>query len=99
MRRDAHILQTQTLERLEAKDIANDAGGQVRNGAFLEQVKIIGDVRYILIRTRNRNEPVGFSLVFFVRGEPIGLDRRPGGGGRLTSDRRRRFNWIYPVPF
>lgn len=41
VRRDAHILQPQALERLEAKNVANDAGGTVKPVAAEKIVAII----------------------------------------------------------
>src|SRR5439155_22281334 len=97
VRWDAHILQAQALQRLEAKDVANDTGGQVRNRSLLEQIKIIGDVCNILIRPRNWNDLVGFGLVVLICRQTIGPDYGPGSGGRLASDSRGGFNRIYTL--
>ena len=66
VRRNAHILQAQALQRLEAKDIANDAGGQVRDGALLEQVQIVGNVGNVLVCPRHRHDPVGIASVVML---------------------------------
>ena len=46
--RDAHVFQAQRFHGLETKYVANDRGGQVGDGARLEQIQVIGDVGEIL---------------------------------------------------
>ncbi len=66
VRGNAHILQAQALQRLEAKDVANDARGQVRDRPLLEEVQIVGNVSNILICTGNWNDLIGFGLVVLI---------------------------------
>ena len=80
MRRNAHILQAQALERFEAKDVANDAGGQVRDRPLLEEVQIVGNVSNVLICPGNGNDLKGFGLVVLIGSQTIGPDDGPGGG-------------------
>ena len=94
VRRNAHILQAQALQRLEAKNVANDARGQVRDRPLLEQVQIVGNVCYVLICTGNWNDLIGFGLVILIRGQTIGPNDGPGGGGRFTGNSRRSFNRV-----
>ena len=97
MWRDAHIFQAQAFKSFEAKDVANDAGGQVRNRSLLEQIEIISNVCNILICPRNWNDLVGFGLVVLICRQTIGPDYGPGSGGRLASDSRGGFNRIYTL--
>ena len=50
VRRDAHVLEAQRLERLEAEDVADDRRGEVGDRALLEQVEVVGDVGDVLAR-------------------------------------------------
>ena len=87
VRRDAHVLQPQRLQRLEAEDVADDRGRQVRDRPLLEQVEVVGDVGDVLARLpRHRVDPVGLGLVVLVGGQAVGPDDRPGGGGGLARD-------------
>ena len=46
--REAHVLEPQRLQRLEAEHVADDRGRQVGDRARLEQVEVIGDIGEIL---------------------------------------------------
>ncbi len=49
--RDAHVLEPQRLERLEAEDVSDDRGGQVRDRSLLEEVDVVGDAGDELVGT------------------------------------------------
>src|SRR5258706_14307064 len=97
VRRDAHILQAQTLQCLEAKDIANNTGSQVGDRPLLEEVQIIGDICNVLVRTGNWYDLVGFCLVVLVCRQTIGPDHRPGGSRRFSGHGSRGFNRVYTL--
>ncbi len=96
VRRDAHVLQPQRLQRLEPEHVADDRRGQVRYRSLLEQVEVIRDVRDVLALTllactgRHRVDAVALGLVVLVIGQPVGPHHRPGRGRRLARDRGAR---------
>jgi len=47
--RDSHVFQTQRLDRLEAKDVADDRSGEVGDRTRLERVEVVGDGGEILL--------------------------------------------------
>ena len=92
VRRDAHILEAQRPQRLEAEHVADDRGGEIGDRAFLEQVEIVGDVGDVLVRARHRLDPVALGLVVLVGRQPVRPDDRPGGRGGFAGDGRRRLD-------
>ena len=80
-----HILKAQRLQRLEAEHIADDGCGEVRDGARLEQVEIVGDIGEVGAgRVRHRIDAVALGPVLVAGGEPVGPHDRPGGGGAFA---------------
>ena len=60
--REAHVLQAQRLQRLEAEHIADDRGAQVRDRPGLEEVEVVGDVGEVLPRRAgHRIDAVGLA--------------------------------------
>ena len=85
---DAHVLEAQRLEGLEAEDVADDGAGEVGDGAFLEQVEVVGDPGDELARgARDLLDPVALGLVVVVGGQPVGPHHRPGCGAGLAGHR------------
>ncbi len=86
--REAHVLEPQRLERLEAEDIADDRGAQVRDRPGLEEVEIVSDVGEVLTgRARNRFDLVGLGAVTVAGREPIRPHHRPGRSRGFTRNR------------
>ena len=86
--RQAHVLEPQRLQRLEAEHVADDRGGEVGDRARLEQVEVVGDVGEILpLRARHRIDAEALAAVFLAGGQAVGPDHRPGGGGGFAGDR------------
>ena len=94
VRRDAHVLEAQRLERLEAEDVADDRGGEVRDRAFLEEIDVVGDARDELVGAGHRLDAVRLRLVVLVVGEPVGPDHRPGRRRRLSGNGGRGFDRV-----
>ena len=96
--RDPHVLEPQRLEGLEAEDVADDRGGQVRDGALLEEIDVVGDVGDVLTRRAgHRIHAVGLRLVVLVRRQAIGPDDGPGRRGRFARDCGGRLDRIDAV--
>ena len=93
--RDAHVLEPQCLDGLEAEHVADDRGGQVGDRAFLEQVEVIGNPGEVLLLgpgtgsgVRHRLDLVGLGAIELAGGQPVGPHDGPGGGGGLARNRR-----------
>ena len=83
--RQAHVLQAQRLERLEAEHVADDRGGQVGDRAGLEQRQVVRDVGEVLPGgARHRVDPVGFGAIAVAGREAVGPDHGPGRGRGLA---------------
>jgi hypothetical protein len=94
MRRDAHVLEAQRLERLEPEDVADDRRGEVRDRSFLEEVDVVGDARDELVGAGNGVDAVRLGLVVPVVGEPVGPDDGPRRGRRLAGDGGSRLDVV-----
>ena len=95
--RQPHVLQAQRLHRLEAEDVADDRGGEVGDGALLEERQVVGDAREPLLRlgrarpgAGHRVHLVGLGAIAVAGREPVGPHHRPGGGGGLARHGRGR---------
>ena len=87
----AHVLEPERLQRLEAEHVADDRGGQVGDRARLEQVEVVGDVGEVLLGVAgHRIDPVALGAVLLAGGQPIGPDHGPGRRGALAGDGGRR---------
>ncbi len=96
--RQAHVLEPERLQRLEAEHVADDRGGQVGDRARLEEVEVVGNVGEILTRrVRHRIDPVGLRAVLVRRGQPVGPDHGPGRRRAFARHRRRRLDRIDAV--
>ncbi len=85
--RNAHVLEAQRLERLEAEDVADDRGREVGDRALFEEVDVVGDERDVLARgARDLLDAVGLGLVVLVGRQAIGPDDGPRRGRRLARD-------------
>ena len=77
---EAHVFETECLDRLEAEHVADDRGGQVGNGAGLEKIEVVGDIGKILVGlVRNRIHAIGLAAIEVAGGETVGPDHGPGG--------------------
>ena len=93
--RHAHVLQAQRLDGLEAEDIADDRGSQIRDRAFLEQIQVVGDPGEVLLLGPGAGagvghgfDLVGLGAIELASGQAIGPDHRPGGGRRFAGNGR-----------
>ena len=91
----AHVLEAERLQRLEAEHIADDRGGEVGDRARLEQVEVIGDIGEILAgRIGHGIDAVAFGAVLFRSRQPVGPHHRPCRGRAFARDRRRRLGRV-----
>jgi hypothetical protein len=85
----------QSLQRLETEHIADNRRSQVRDRPFLEQIKLIRDIRKVLrlavagARRRNRFDTIRFRAVHVARSQSIGPHHRPRRRRRFARHRRR----------
>ena len=84
----AHVLEPQRLQRLEAEDVADDRGGEVGDRARLEQVEVVGDVGEVLARARSAPDRRGRPWRGTCRRRSGGRSRPPSRS--RSSSRRRR---------
>ena len=80
---NAHVLQPQRLQRLEAEHVADDRGGEIGDRARLEQIEVIGDIGEILRLARRAPDRRGSIWRDISR-------RRSGGRSRPPSRSRWR---------
>jgi hypothetical protein len=97
-RRQAHVLQAQGLERLEAEHVADDRRRQVGDGARLEEIEVVGDVgEKLVFAAGHRVDAVGLGAVALAGRQAIGPDHGPGRRGRLTGHGGRGLDGIDAV--
>jgi hypothetical protein len=96
--RNAHVLEAQRLDRLEAEHVADDRRGEVRDRAGLEEIEVVRDVREVLLLglragagVRHGIDAIRLGAIKLARGEPIGPDDGPCRGGRFAGDGGRGF--------
>ncbi len=94
--RDAHVLEPQRLDRLEAEDVADDRRREVGDRAAFEKVDVVGDVGEELgvgpgagAGVGDGVDPVGLGAVEIARGQAVGPDDRPRRGRGFTGHCRR----------
>ncbi len=94
----AHVLEAQRLERLEAEHVADDRGRQVGDRARLEQVEVVGDIGEPGAgRIRHRVDPVALGAVLVAGGQPVGPHDRPGRRRAFAGHRRRGLDRVDAV--
>ena len=81
---EAHVLQAQGAQGLEAEHVADQRGEHVDHGAFFEQVDRIGDEGVEAgVVAGHVLDAVGAALVVVQVGQQVGPHRGPGAGGGL----------------
>ena len=96
--RDADVLQPRRLQRLEAEDVADQAGRHVGDRAFLEEDDVVGHPREILAGTAGHGiHLVGLGAVAVAGAQAVGPDHRPGGGARLAGHRGGSLHSVHPL--
>ena len=91
----AHVLEPQRLQGLEAEHVADDRGGEIGDRARLEQVEIVGDIGEILsLCARDGIDAEALAPVLFAGREAVGPHHRPGGGRRFAGNRGGGFHRI-----
>jgi hypothetical protein len=84
--RHADVFQPRGLQRLEAEDVADQAGGDVGDRAFLEQDDVVGHPGEVLAGPAGHAfDLVGLGAVAVAGGQPVGPDHRPGRGAAFTG--------------
>ena len=87
MRGDPHVLKAQRLQGLEAEHVTDDRRGEVADGAFLEQIEVVGDVGEPLVgRAGNLLHLVCLGAVILAIGQAVGPHHGPGRGRALAGD-------------
>ena len=96
--RDAHVLQPQRLDGLEAEDVADDRRGQVRDRSLLEEIEVVGDEGEVLVgRTGHRIDPVTLGAIVVAGGQAVGPHHRPGRGRGLARHRGAGLDRVDPL--
>ena len=86
---EAHVLQAQRPDGLEAEDVAHQRGEDVHHGPFLEEVDGVGDEGVEAgVVAGDVLDAVGAALVVLEVGEEVRPHRGPGAGGRLGGHGR-----------
>ncbi len=94
--REAHVLQAQRFQRLEAEHVADDRGAQVGDRARLEQRQIVGDVGEVLPgRARHRIDLVGLGAITLAGGQSVGPHDRPRRRRGFARHGRSRFRRLH----
>ncbi len=89
---EAHVLQAQRAQRLEAEHVAHQRGEHVDHRAFLEQVDRVGDEGVEAgVVAGHVLDAIGAALVVVQVGQQVGPDRGPGAGGGFGGHGRGDF--------
>ena len=94
----AHVLEPQRLERLEAEHVADDRSGEIGDRARLEEVEIVGDVGEILAgRIGHGIKAIALRPIFFGSGQSIRPHDRPCRGRAFACDGSRGLGRVHAL--